>query len=395
MIKSSLGFFTFMFIMMAVVFGLCKEAGKTATGKKVLDVLPPIVWIFLAMALAATLGVFDLKAEGVIAAQNFQYSTFLPLMLIMFMLTCDVRKIIKLGPRMIAAFLLSSLAIMTGFTVAFLICKGFLPDNAWAIIAATTGSFIGETINMLAVAGVFGVEGVDYAYSVMMVTFGFTIFMTIIMALIPHKDTWNRKMKASTDGLDDIARRIAEEADPDCNTCVMLDYMKLFAIALAGTWAINTIIPHFPPVTFLNATGWRVVLSSIIGICLGVTRLRKLKGATEVANVFLYLSLCVTASYSDLKQCTQAPGFLVVCIIMLIVMFALWFLFSKIFKFDLFTAEVAITANIGGTSSAPLIAATHNSNWISFGILLGFFGDIVGTGLAIAFGHFLQFLSTL
>ena len=34
MIKSSLGFFTFMFIMMAVVFGLCKEAGKTATGKK-------------------------------------------------------------------------------------------------------------------------------------------------------------------------------------------------------------------------------------------------------------------------------------------------------------------------------------------------------------------------
>lgn len=282
---------------------------------------------------------------------------------------------------------------MTGFTVAFLICKGFLPENAWAIIAATTGSFIGETINMVAVAGVFGVEGVDYAYSVMMVTFAFTIFMTVIMALIQKKQQWNKFMKANTDGLDEIAKRIAEDADPDINTCTMLDYLKLFGVALCGTWAINTIIPHLPPVTFLNATGWRVVFSSILGIILGVTPARKLKGATECANVFLYACMCVTASYSDLKQCTQAPGFLVLCVIMLIVMFAMWALFSKIFKFDLFTAEVAITANIGGTSSAPLIAATHNPNWISFGILLGFFGDIVGTGLAILFGHFLHFLA--
>ena len=138
MITSSLGFFTFMFIMMAVVFGICHKAGKTEKGKKVLDVLPPIVWIFLAMALAATFGVFDSSAEGVIAAQNFQYSTFLPLMLIMFMLTCDVRKIFRLGPKMIAAFLLSSLCIMIGMTVGFLVTKSFLPDSGWASIAATT-----------------------------------------------------------------------------------------------------------------------------------------------------------------------------------------------------------------------------------------------------------------
>ena len=246
---------------------------------------------------------------------------------------------------------------------------------------------------MVAVAAVFGVEGVDYAYSVMMVTFGFTIFMTIIMALLPKKEKWNKFMGANTDGLDEIAKRIAEDADPNANTCVMLDYMYLFAIALTGTWAINAIIPHLPPVTFLNATGWRVVLSSIIGICLGVTKLRKLKGATEIANVFLYLSLCVTASYSDLKQCAQAPAFLVTMVIFLVVTFALWVLVSKLFKFDLFTAEVALTANVGGTSSAPLIAAAHNVNWISFGILLGFFGDIVGTGLAIAFGNFLKMLA--
>ena len=59
----------------------------------------------------------------------------------------------------------------------------------------------------------------------------------------------------------------------------------------------------------------------------------------------------------------------------------------------LFCGSCIVATAASGTSSAPLIAATHNPNWISFGILLGFFGDIVGTGLAILFGHFLHFLS--
>ncbi|MPN48260.1 hypothetical protein SDC9_195866 [bioreactor metagenome] len=52
-------------------------------------------------------------------------------------------------------------------------------------------------------------------------------------------------------------------------------------------------------------------------------------------------------------------------------------------------------ANFGGTSSAPAIAATHNPNWISFGIILGFFGDLVGTGIAIAFGNLLKYISMM
>lgn len=392
MITTSLGFYAFIFASMAIVFMICKKYENT----KVIKALPAIIWIFLFMAFCATFGVFDSSAEGVKSAQNFMYSTFLPLMLIMFMLTCDIRKIIKLGPRMIFAFLCSSFAIMAGFTVAFLICKPFLPDNAWAIIASTTGSFIGETINMVAVAGVFGVDGVNLAYSVMMVTFGFTIFLTVIMLLLPHKEAWNKKMHASTEGLDEIAEKIADAANKDTSAPTMIDYMKLFAVALVGTWIINSfLIPHLPPVKFLSTTGWRVVLSSSLGILLGLTSLRKLKGATEVANVFLYMSMCVTATYSNLRQCTMAPIFLVVCLIMLAVMFLIWVLFSRLFRFDLFTAEVAVTANIGGTSSAPLIAATHNPHWISFGILMGFFGDVIGTGLAIVFGHFLHMLSML
>ena len=249
---------------------------------------------------------------------------------------------------------------------------------------------------MAAVASAFGVEGINYVYAVVMGTFGFTITLSISMWLIPRTKKWNEKMKASTDGIDEIARKIDfAKKDIDNTPPVMLDYCKLFAVGMIGTLFINWLIPLIPPVSFLTAGGWRVILSSVLGILLGLTPAHRLKGAQEVANVFLYLSLCISMSYSDLGQCVDAPAYMGLIIIMLIVMYIVWILLCKIFKFDLFTAEVGLMANIGGTGSAPAIAATHNPNWISFGILLGFFGDLIGTGVAIAFGNFLHYLSLL
>ncbi len=95
-------------------------------------------------------------------------------------------------------------------------------------------------------------------------------------------------------------------------------------------------------------------------------------------------------SYSDLSTCTAAPAFALAAIIAVVLLLVFWVVVCKIFHIDLFTAEVALMANFGGTSSAPIMAATHNPNWISFGILLGFFGDLVGTALAIGFGNILR-----
>ncbi|MCI8342523.1 MAG: DUF819 family protein [Firmicutes bacterium] len=392
MITSSAGFLGLLIAMMAIIFWLEKKYKDS----KFFQTIPSMVVLMIAVALAATFRVWDPAAEGVTAAQDIMYSTFLPMMLIMFMLTCDIRHIFKLGPRMIISFFCTTISVMIGFTVAFLVMKRWLPEGAWGSIAAVTGSFVGETINMQAVASTFGVEGVDYVYAVLMDTIGITVVLSVAMALIPRTSKWNKFMHASTEGIDEIAKRI-EEANKDMDRTApkMLDYCMLFAVALIGTAVINTAIPMLPKVNFLSNTGWRVVLSSVLGILLGLTPAHRLKGAQEVANVFLYLSLCITMSYSDLSQCTQAPQFVVLVFIMLIVMYIVWGILCRIFKLDCFTASVGFMANFGGTSSAPAIAAAHNPNWISFGIVLGFFGDLVGTGAAIAFGNFLKHLSML
>lgn len=392
MITSAVGFYTFLITLMAVVFYLSKRYSET----KFFKIIPGMVVLMLAVAASATFGVFDLAAEGVETAQNLMYSTFLPMMLIMFMLTCDIRHIFKLGPRMILSYFCTTISILVGFTIAFLIMKRWLPENAWGSIAAVTGSFTGETINMQAVASSLGVEGVDYIYAVLMDTVGFPVVLSVCMILIPRTAKWNKKFNASTEGIDEIAKKI-EDANKDLDKSApeMLDYCLLFAVALVGTAFINWLIPLIPPVSFLSFTGWRVILSSILGILLGLTPAHRLKGAQNVANVFLYLSLCVAMSYSDLKECTQAPQFVILVLLMIFFMYIFWLLLSKLFRFDYFTASVGQMANFGGTSSAPAIAAAHNPNWISFGILLGFFGDLVGTPISIAFGYFLKYLSLM
>ncbi len=387
MITTGVGFFTFLLTVMTAVFTVTRKF-KDA---KIFQVIPGLVWLMLIIAACATFGVFDLESEGVQDAQNLMYSTFLPMMLIMFMLTCDIRNIIKMGPKMICAFLLTSMCVIAGLFISFALLKGILPENAWGSFASVSGSWIGETVNMVAVASVFGVEGTDYVYAVLMDTVGFTLLSAIAFALVPHAKTWNRVFHANTDGLDEIARKIElSEQKRDTSAPQMYDYVLLFTVALVGTCGINMLIPVLPKVTFLSNTGWRVVLSSLLGIGLGLTRLHWLKGASEVANVFLYLSLCVTMSYSDLSTCTAAPAFALAAIIAVVLLLVFWVVVCKIFHIDLFTAEVALMANFGGTSSAPIMAATHNPNWISFGILLGFFGDLVGTALAIGFGNILR-----
>lgn len=391
LITTAEGFWALLLVLMTVIFGLEKKYPNS----KVFKVIPGMLWLMLAVAACATLHVFDPNAEGVCNAQNLMYTTFLPMMLIMFMLTCDVRDLIKLGPRMILSFFCTTIGVVVGLTVAYLLLKNHLPAMGWGSVASVAGSWIGETINMRAVAAVFGVEGTDFAYAAVMDTVGFTIVLAVAMFIIPRQAKWNKYFKASTDGIDAIAVKInaSMESHPEVKEAPsMLDYAKLFAVAITGTAVINWVIPYLNFVSFLNATGWRVVLGSLLGIALGLTPLHWSKGATNVANVFLYLSLCVAMSYSDLSTCTDAPWFILLALIAVAILYVVWLLLCKLFKLDAFTASVGFMANFGGTSSAPAIAAAYNPNWIGFGILLGFFGDVVGTWIAVAFGYFLQAL---
>ncbi|MCF2625973.1 DUF819 family protein [Fusobacterium perfoetens] len=391
MITTGFGYISFLLIFMAIVFIITDKYGHL----KLFQVFPAILWIFVGMSLFATFGLFDGNSDSLNGARSMISKDFLPLMLCMFLLTCDVRQVLKLGPRMILAFFCGTISICIGFIVAFIVLKKWLPDFAWAICGAGAGTFIGDTLNMNAAAAALGVTGSDFAYCVLMDTFGYTIWFAFLLSTCSHAmTTWfNKKMKADTSVLEEIAARIGKEQEKKDNTAPnFTELLTLAAVAFAGAWITHFISSKMPTNSFMSISTWRVLISSLIGISLGMTRFHHLKSAATVANVFLYLSLANTASWSNLKECTGAPVFIIFCFIFLFVHLIGMLLASKIFKFDLFTAHVASMANIGGVSSAPIIAAQHNPNYISFGVLMGFIGNIVGTYVVLILAQILRVL---
>lgn len=388
MITTGFGYISFLLIFMAIVFIVSEKYGHL----KLFEVLPPILWIFVGMSIFATFGVFDGSSESVNGARSMISRDFLPLMLCMFLLTCDIRQVLKLGPRMILAFFCGTFTICLGFVIAYLILKGWLPEFSWAICGAAAGTFIGDTLNMNAAAAALGVTGTDFAYCVLMDTFGYTLWMALMLATSGMSIVFNKKMKADTTLLEEIAERIKQEKKEDKTAPNFTELLTLLMISFAGAWITHVVADRMPTNSFMSVSTWRVLISSFIGIILGITKFHHLKSASTIANVFLYMSLANTASWSNLKECTGAPVFLIFVLIFLAIHFLGMIVASKIFQFDLFTAQVASMANIGGVSSAPIIAAQHNPNYISFGVLMGFIGNIVGTYVVLLLAQFLRIL---
>lgn len=65
----------------------------------------------------------------------------------------------------------------------------------------------------------------------------------------------------------------------------------------------------------------------------------------------------------------------------------------KLLKLDLFTADVASLANIGGTASAPVLAGSYNPNYAGIGVLMGIFGQAIGNFFGLGMGWLLNLMA--
>ncbi|HRW25675.1 MAG TPA: DUF819 family protein, partial [Spirochaetia bacterium] len=127
---------------------------------KVFKYVPAIVMLYFFAMLLSTLGVWQ-KTPQINAAYKALKDGLLPAMIFLMLLRCDLRKIAKLGPRMILGFFAATVTIMIGFIVTFAIFKGAFEPGSWKAFAALSGSWIGGTGNMVAIQGALDVPGVE------------------------------------------------------------------------------------------------------------------------------------------------------------------------------------------------------------------------------------------
>ena len=386
----------FMYIA-ALVFiaGILVCLPKILKGKaadKFFQFAPPIVLIYLGLMVLCTIRLWDLEATA--EAYSSLKNPLLYAMLFLMLLRCDLKKIIKLGPKMLIGFFSATVSIGLGFVIAFAIMKNFVGEDAWMGLGALCGSWMGGSGNMLAIQAALNVSESQMVNPLVMDSICATVYVMFLLWAIGFSKVFNKWTKADTKTIDEVGRTLAEEAKANTKPILWQNLVILMGSALlvsAVSQPLGVLINQYLP--FFDKATWTVLIVTVLGVLLALTPFGKIKGTEELSNGLLYIVVALIASRADLASAAGAPVWLLTGFIILVFHVGVMILLAKLLKLDIFTCAVASLANIGGTATAPVLAGTYSSALVPVGIIMALLGYVIGTGGGLIVAHLMSMLA--
>ena len=321
---------------------------KIFKGKKAqvfFNFAPPIVLIYLGLMLLCTMKVWDLSATS--AVYKSVKNPILYAMLFIMLLRCDLKKIIKLGPKMLIGFFAATLSIGLGFFVSYAIFHQLLGAGSWKALGALCGSWMGGGGNMLAIQAALDVDEATMAYALVMDSICATLYVMFLLWAIGNHEKFNKWTKADTSIIDGVGAALEEEAKANTKPLVWQNIILLLGSGLlvsAVSMELGSMINAH--LSFFDSTTWTVLIVSVLGIVFALTPFGKIKGTEEISNVMLYIVIALIASRADLGAVGNAPIWLLAGFVILLIHVAIMIALAKILKLDIFTCSVASLANI-------------------------------------------------
>ena len=373
--------FSYLTILIFIASTLVYLEAKT---KNILfDYLPAIVILYFIVMTFSTLGVWE-KTDAINTTYKNFKSNLLPAMIFLMLLQSDIRKILKLGKKILLTFFLASLSISLGFIIMFALLHNFFEPESWRAFGALSGSWMGGTGNMVAIQSALTLPDSKMGYVLLIDSIDYAIWVMILLALVPFANKFNHWTKA--DGT--ILKTLGEELNikKEEQPITFSSLFMLLGLALMVSLIAQNLAPYLPNTNFLTNTTWIVIIATTFGILLGMTPLSKEASAASLANIMLYLIVALIASRANFTELTHAPLYIMAGFIILAIHLIIMVIFAKLFRIDLFSLGVASLANIGGVASAPILAGAYNKALIPIGVLMAMMGYIVGTfmGLGVA-----------
>jgi uncharacterized membrane protein len=381
----------FTYLAVVVFFAGAVVWAEKVSKSKFFKYMPAVVLIYLGAMLLSTFCVWK-KTDDVNFFYHMTKTNLLPVMIFLMLLRCDLRKIIKLGPRMLLGFFTSSFSIILGFIIVYASFKRMYEPDTWKSFAALSGSWIGGTGNMVAVQGALNVSSGKMGYALLMDSINYAVWVMLLLALVPFAHRFNQWTKSNTDLIDQIGMYLKETQEKMRLHIEFPDLIFLIGTSLLVSVLSMYLVGKLPTTAFITATAWTVIIVTIAGILCAMTPLAHIPGSSQLSNAALYTLVGLIGSRANFAELIQAPlyiisGFLIIGIHALILILA-----AKLFKLDLFTCGVASLANIGGVASAPILAAAYSEALIPIGVLMAMMGYVIGTGGGLLVGKILSLL---
>lgn len=301
-----------------------------------------------------------------------------PLAIFFLLLDVKLKDLRQAGLPMLIMFGLGGLGTMAGaFAGYYLLApQHHGVENAYAVAGMFTGTYIGGSVNLNAVALQFGVTKSGTLFAAINAADNIiTTIWIIATLLLPRllQRLWPRGAGSSAATAASVAPEL-EAKEPlrvtDLSLLLALGLGSLFVSQLVSQW-----LPAVPYV--LTLTTAALILAQIPAI-------QKLRGGTVLGYFTVLLFLAVVGAYCDLGALIANGAVAVTLLIWVTIIVGIHALvifgLGGLFRQDWAIIAVASNANVGGATSAGVLAtAIGRSDLRLPGILAGSLGNAVGT----------------
>ena len=371
------------FVYFTGVIGFIFWISSLDFAQKFFKYLPPLIWTYFLPMLSTTFGITPASSS----LYSFLRVFLLPFLLLLLLLATDAKAIWRLGPKALGTVLFGSVGIMVGAIVGFFLFGSRLPAEAWKGVAALSGSWIGGSANMVAIAESVGTPAEIYAPLIVVDTVVGYTWLGILLALVSRQDKIDKWNKANTAVLHEISQHLRAEEQVRRRPMALKDFTTILAVGFVGSTLCMKVGKLLPPLgAVVNHFTWGILILTVVGILLSFTRLRELEfaGAGNVGYASLYLLLASIGAQADLRAVVETPDYIFMGVVWIGIHALILFIGSFLLRSPMFLFATASMANIGGTSSAPVVAAAYQPQLAPVGLLMAVFGGIIGTPLGLA-----------
>lgn len=379
------------------------------TGWGMWTYLPPLLWIYATPLLLRLTGLLPDSSPVYAGVRAY----LLPLFITLLVMTVDLRTIAKSLGRGLPVVLVSTLCVMVTAPLGFLAASAWLPREAWLGFGALAGSWIGGTANMAAMEQALGTPADQMGLAILADQSLSLVYLPLMIVAVRFTERFNAWVGArpidlgpqpeeaeeslETTGQDGTQSTDEAKADPDSPApapAAMADLLLVVAVALANVALCNWIavrLPELPP--FISGSTWLVLLVTTGALLLSFTPMRRSRQAPPLGSAILYVFVANMGASASLAGFAGAPAFLFGTAIWLLLAMLLAVIAARLMRTDLRIAVLALTANIGGVASNPVVAAAHDRRLVPVALMMAMLCYVYANYAAIVTGHLVRIVA--
>ncbi|WP_417477907.1 DUF819 family protein [Maricaulis sp.] len=337
------------------------------------------VWAILFAIIASNIGLIPQDSPG----YSFVFTYFVPILIPLFLMKADLKKIFFETGRMTLAFLLASLGTVLGAILAFSLID--IGDNQAAAAGTFTATYIGGSVNYAALVDLTGLARNDPNF-VSSATAVDNLFSGLFLAMLAVLPGWHWLAKRFVTRDHSKAEIEVEASEPAGKaTAATLVYSATFALVVL---ALGDLLTGLAVAQWGEAAGnWRYAIITVLALIPATAfpkTMASLHGGYELGIGLSFVFFAAIAAGADVVGLVQSAPVLIALIAILLTTHAIvTFGLGSILKFSLPELITASNAAILGATTAPALAAAKGwKDLVTPGVLVGVFGYAIGTVIA-------------